>query len=163
MVWSDYCNATEPASVENCACAADSSTSGWAGYGYFPTFPASCPYVTAVGATQLIFFLAGTEISAATFSGAGFTTGGGFSSYYSSASWQSSAVSSYFGRISSGTVMAPASGYNRQGRGFPDVSMNGVAFNIVVNGFVEGVSGTSASAPSFAAMSKFVSIACTTK
>jgi len=88
-------------------------------------------------------------------SGAGFNTGGGFSSYYSSSSWQSSAVASYFSRISSGTVGAPASGYNKQGRGYPDVALNGVSYNIVVNGFVEAVSGTSASAPVFAAMSKY--------
>jgi len=28
------------------------SKSSWSGQGYFPYFPASCPYVTAVGATM---------------------------------------------------------------------------------------------------------------
>jgi tripeptidyl-peptidase-1 len=47
-------------SYANCACQADSSSSGsswsgastWTGKGYFPSFPASCPYVTAVGGTM---------------------------------------------------------------------------------------------------------------
>lgn len=164
MVWSGDCNITEPASYMNCACEADSSydampgggPTGWSGYGYFPSFPASCPYVTAVGATQLFLFVIGTEISASIDSGAGFMTGGGFSSYYSSLSWQSSAVSSYLSRASSGSVGTPAPGYNKQGRGYPDVALNGFAYNIIVNGFVAAVSGTSASAPVFAAMRKFI-------
>lgn len=47
-------------SMYNCACKADSSSSilswskkpSWTGTGYFPSFPATCPYVTAVGATM---------------------------------------------------------------------------------------------------------------
>ena len=47
-------------SYSNCACKANSGSSGsswsgtntWTGTGYFPSFPATCPYVTAVGATM---------------------------------------------------------------------------------------------------------------
>ncbi len=43
-----------------CSCTADSSSTfsrwrrspSWTGQGYFPSFPATCPYVTAVGATM---------------------------------------------------------------------------------------------------------------
>ncbi len=56
------CDSTQSVSISNCACLLDSSSSinespwsglgTWSGRGYFPTFPATCPYVTAVGATM---------------------------------------------------------------------------------------------------------------
>ena len=54
------CNPVKARSSMNCACTADSSSKSasgwkgapWSGQGYFPTFPASCPYVTALGGTM---------------------------------------------------------------------------------------------------------------
>jgi subtilase family serine protease len=54
------CDSSTATSMENCACSASSSSSvsdwtgsnTWTGTGYFPSFPASCPYVTSVGATM---------------------------------------------------------------------------------------------------------------
>ena len=55
------CNASEPISSANCAYQADSGSDiiadwkpakSWKGTGYFPSYPATCPYVTAVGATM---------------------------------------------------------------------------------------------------------------
>jgi subtilase family serine protease len=54
------CKSSEATSMDNCACDASSSSSvsdwtgsnSWSGDGYFPSFPASCPYVTALGATM---------------------------------------------------------------------------------------------------------------
>ena len=56
------CDSQSAPSVSNCACSADSSSNvlftswsgsgSWTGTGYFPSFPATCPYVTAVGATM---------------------------------------------------------------------------------------------------------------
>ena len=55
------CDTHLPSSTSNCACQADSSSSAsngwsgssaWSGTGYFPSYPASSPYVTAVGATM---------------------------------------------------------------------------------------------------------------
>ncbi len=54
------CDRSKGVSVYNCACQANSGKSAsswkgsnsWSGFGYFPSFPATCPYVTAVGATM---------------------------------------------------------------------------------------------------------------
>lgn len=150
------CNASAPATSSNCACLADSSVPGSSGgYGYFPIFPASCPYVTAVGATQLFSKTSGEEISASPHTGSDITTGGGFSAYYSSLGWQTSAITGYFDRILSGYTIAPASGYNKRGRGYPDVSINGYGYNVIARGFSSSITTTSASATLFAAMCKY--------
>jgi len=70
------CNPSQASTQDNCACQANSgsSTSSWAGKkwtgnGYFPSFPATCPYVTAVGATMgdgqpsIVPFIGGQEIA----------------------------------------------------------------------------------------------------
>jgi len=121
----------------------------WTGVGYFPSFPASAPYVTAVGATQ------GPEsddpeIACQSQEGGVITTGGGFSTYYATPSWQSDAVNNYFNTLPSGTT--PTSGYNRNGRGFPDISFVGVNYQTVIQGDLVGLYGTSASAPLLGAM-----------
>lgn len=59
--------------------------------GYSPSFPASSPYVTAVGGTM------GPEsgmpeVSCTSDNGGVITTGGGFSNSYSQPSWQSQQV-----------------------------------------------------------------------
>jgi subtilase family serine protease len=54
------CDTNSPSASDNCACDADSGSSqsagwtgaAWSGTGYFPSFPATSPYVTAVGATM---------------------------------------------------------------------------------------------------------------
>ena len=53
------CDPRKAVDAGNCACQADSSSSrsywsgpAWTGTGYFPSFPATSPYVTAVGATM---------------------------------------------------------------------------------------------------------------
>ena len=79
------------------------------------------------------------------------TTGGGFSSYYPRPSWQDTAVSSYFTSLGSNQ---PYPGYNAGGRGYPDVSLLGVNYEVFIGGNKTLVFGTSASTPVFAAMSK---------
>ena len=59
------------------------SNSTWSGYGYFPSFPATSPYVTAVGGTMGPN-TGGDEVvcmSDAVPTGV-ITSGGGFSTYY---------------------------------------------------------------------------------
>lgn len=79
------------------------------------------------------------------------TTGGGFSTYYAAPSWQKAAIAKYFATLSSQSITL-SSGYNPNGRGYPDVSLIGVAYQVVVNGIMESVFGTSCSSPVFAAM-----------
>jgi tripeptidyl-peptidase-1 len=100
---------------------------------FLPTFPAACPWVTSVGATQ------GQPEKAAPFSS------GGFSNYWAQPSWQSSAVNQYLTSLGS-----KFNGYyNASGRGFPDVSAQGLNFAIYDKGSLGGVEGTSCSAPTF--------------
>ncbi|KAF8260099.1 peptidase S8/S53 domain-containing protein [Lactarius quietus] len=94
------------------------------------TFPATCPYVTAVGG--MTGFGSG---SAATFSG------GGFSNYFERPRFQSPAVRSYLQQLGERNQGL----YNVQGRGIPDLSAQAVGFKIVVNGEDRYSSSTSMS------------------
>lgn len=156
------CTAGQVSTANNCACKADSSSyidsdgisisqagNKWTGMGYFPSFPASCPYITAVGGTQGPESNT-TEIAASTSTGAIITTGGGFSIFYIQKPWQTALTLAYFAGLS--TANAPTSGYNIMGSGYPDVSLVGVNYEIYFSGSTELVSGTSASCPVFAAM-----------
>jgi len=70
----------------------------WYGQGYFPSFPATSPYVTAVGATQGPES-GDPEISCQSQLGGVITSGGGFSTYYPTPKWQVDAVSRYFDNL----------------------------------------------------------------
>ncbi|KAJ7907751.1 peptidase S8/S53 domain-containing protein [Mycena leptocephala] len=96
---------------------------------FMPVFPATCPFVTGVGSTQGF----GPE-KAANFSG------GGFSNYFPTASYQTTQVTSFAGT------------FNETGRGYPDVSLQGYYFDIVGGGETGTSSGTSASSPTFASI-----------
>lgn len=131
-----------------------------------PQFPVDCPYVLAVGATQLNpnSTVTGPEVTAmypsednALHKG---STGGGFSNYFSRPSYQSSAVEAYFANHDPGyqtyTYVTGSNGssigangglYNRGGRGFPDVSANGRNWLDFVANEVGFSGGTSMSTP----------------
>jgi tripeptidyl-peptidase-1 len=114
--------------------------------GYFPSFPATSRFVTAVGATQGPE--AGKEeIVCSTETDSIITSGGGFSALYDRPTWQKSAVEGYLQTV---TDIVP--GFNSKGRAIPDVSALGRNYVIVDGGQIIPVSGTSASAPVFAAM-----------
>jgi tripeptidyl-peptidase-1 len=104
---------------------------------FMPVFPAACPFVTAVGSTQGF----GPE-KAINF------TGGGFSNVFPTPSYQTAQVASFLKTIPSNF----AGTFNKAGRGYPDVSVQGWNFQIVVGGEVGLVGGTSASSPTFAAI-----------
>ena len=78
------------------------------------------------------------------------TSGGGFSTYYPPPSWQVDAKHQYFASLPADR--RPTSGYNRNGRAYPDVSLIGVKYQTMINGVLEPLYGTSAAAPVFAAM-----------
>lgn len=105
---------------------------------YFePTFPAGCPWVTAVGGTTGT----GPERAVA-------FSSGGFSSYYEQPTWQRDAVSRYLEKIGD-TYSAY---FSRSGRGIPDVSAQASNFAVIDKGHRRLVAGTSASAPVVAGM-----------
>lgn len=122
---------------------------------YRPQFPASCPYVTTVGATY--GFSKGDEVVCEGPTGV-VTSGGGFSEIFTEAngydlSFQQTSVSSYLSGLSS---MSPTSvsGYNTNGRGYPDISAAGNNYVVIIGGEQYAVSGTSASAPVMAGITQ---------
>lgn len=143
-----------------------------------PEFPAASPFVTTVGATQVInatysAFTAplcakqyscietGIEV-AVSLTVAGFTSGGGFSNVSGATrpSWQDTVVQAYF---NSGVELPPASYWNRDGRGEPDVAAIGHNGLMVVNGQAGPVGGTSLSSPIFAAIASLLNEIAVTK
>ncbi|KAJ7258798.1 subtilisin-like protein [Mycena haematopus] len=114
-----------------------------------PSFPSTCPFVTSVGATQI---LPGNTVNdpesaceIVIFSG------GGFSNIFPMPSYQAEAVKSFL------THHPPPfthGEFNNSGkvRAFPDLSANGANFVIGIDGEFELVFGTSASAPTTASM-----------
>jgi tripeptidyl-peptidase-1 len=116
--------------------------------GFSPSFPATSPYVLAVGATQ------GPEsgqpeVACTSATGGVVTTGGGFSIYFPRPSWQASQVSNY---LNSAPNLPPVNLFSSNGRGYPDVAALGYNYNVVIAGQIYQVSGTSASAPVVAGM-----------
>ncbi|KAI0357925.1 subtilisin-like protein [Trametes cingulata] len=114
---------------------------------FSPTFPGGCPYVTSVGATQVVPGHKVTDPESAVFQR--FPSGGGFSNVFPRAQFQEKAVANYLEKFPPG--YAPNI-FNASGRGFPDVSANGLNYSVAINGQFRLVSGTSASAPTFASI-----------
>ncbi|KAI0761500.1 family S53 protease [Trametes elegans] len=104
---------------------------------FVPTFPSGCPFLTSVGATQGV-----NPETAADFSS------GGFSNIFGAPSYQQTAIRSYLSALGS----TDRGKFNVSGRGFPDVSTQGVNFQIFVGGEQEGVDGTSCASPTFASV-----------
>ncbi|OTB10103.1 hypothetical protein K445DRAFT_342188 [Daldinia sp. EC12] len=104
---------------------------------FLPTFPASCPYVTAVGATGNTLPLEGADFST-----------GGFSNYFSRPEWQKGVVDQYISALNGSHREL----YNASGRAFPDISATGTNYVIQVGGYQTDVLGTSASTPVVAAL-----------
>jgi tripeptidyl-peptidase-1 len=119
--------------------------------GYNPSFPASSPYVTAVGATQG-GVTSGNEIVCSAQTDGLITSGGGFSTKFRAPSYQKTAISKYFETVTT----QPASGYATGGRGYPDVAMAGHNYEVVIGGSIQSLSGTSASSPVTAGFASLV-------
>ncbi|KAM3086466.1 hypothetical protein ACMFMF_000415 [Clarireedia jacksonii] len=109
-----------------------------------PSFPGTCPYVTAVGATQVKPNATVTQPEEAAESI--IYSGGGFSNVFPLPSYQADAVATYFSQH-----LPPynSSKYNNSQvtRGFPDISANGVNYVVAIEGSFNLVYGTSASSP----------------
>ena len=84
--------------------------------------------------------------------GKGITSGGGFSNFYQRQPWQDAAVASYF-TAAAAENKVPLPGYSTSGRGIPDISLAGAYYFTWMirddnpNGFLAGMSGTSAACP----------------
>lgn len=118
-----------------------------------PRFPASCPWVTAVGGTtDLSDEKAATQETITGISRTGFAaSGGGFSNLFSQPSYQSDAVQGYLSQHIPDDYQT-LSGFNDSGRGIPDVSAFSTMYPTYVGGFVVPIGGTSAATPTWAAI-----------
>lgn len=122
--------------------------------------PSNCPYVTSVGATQL---LAGADAAdgsntteaAAKGDDGGWASGGGFSAFYAAPDYQQAAVAAYFADHDLPAGVS-AGAFNASGRGVPDLSAVGLGIGIAVSGALTLGEGTSAATPLFAAMLNLV-------
>ena len=109
-----------------------------------PSFPGTCPYITSVGATQIVPNASVTQPEEACETV--IFSGGGFSNVFPLPSYQSAAVGSFFANHLPPYTSAQ---YNnsQQTRGFPDISANGANYVVAVDGTFSLIYGTSASSP----------------
>ncbi|KAH9160723.1 subtilisin-like protein [Lactarius sanguifluus] len=99
---------------------------------FTPVFPATCPYVTAVGGTTSFM----PEVAAS-------LSGGGFSEYFARPRYQQRAVSTFLGNLG-----GQYSGlYNPSGRGIPDISAQAITIPLFYKGEEIIAEGTSCSTP----------------
>lgn len=115
----------------------------------YPSWPASSPWVTAVGGTRFIDQTVGQPEQATD----QFGSGGGFSDEFNQtdAAWQVDAVKGFFAAAPA-AGLPPSTAYSATGRATPDVSALGEGYSVIVGGRPEAVGGTSASTPAFAGM-----------
>ena len=131
-------------------------------------YPGSSPWVTSVGASQLLFSepLRSNNIppvclglplpcangsvgyeTAVSFDPARFATGGGFNNFSAIPDYQAEAVAHY---LQSGTALPPQHYWNRTSRAWPDLSAIGHQCVVIQKGVPRTVGGSSCSAPIFA-------------
>ncbi|KAH8983954.1 peptidase S8/S53 domain-containing protein [Lactarius hatsudake] len=99
---------------------------------FTPVFPATCPYVTAVGGTMNFR----PEVAAS-------LSGGGFSEYFARPEYQQQAVSTFLDNLG----QQYSSLYNPSGRGIPDISAQARMIPYFYKGEEVFAKGTSCSAP----------------
>ncbi|KAJ7274724.1 peptidase S8/S53 domain-containing protein [Mycena rebaudengoi] len=104
---------------------------------FIPVFPASCPYVTAVGATQGFNPEVATNL-----------IGGGFSDLFPRPWYQTQAVDGFLKTIPPDF----AGTFNKLGRGYPDVAVQWWGLDFVVKGIAFVTGETSFSSPIFASI-----------
>lgn len=111
----------------------------------WPSWPASSPWVTSVGATRFIDQKVGNPEMASD----QFGSGGGFSRMFDAYQTQAEDASNY---LNNAPQLPPAGSFPPSGRATPDVSALGEGFEVVASGKVSPVGGTSASTPLFAGL-----------
>jgi tripeptidyl-peptidase-1 len=118
---------------------------------FTPMFPAGCPYITTVGATQVT---QGTDVLQAIAAGSQpeqtlakiAYSGGGFSNVFPLPDYQADAVHEWF-RNYPPVYDSDRFNNSQRTRGYPDVSANGANFAFALNAKWSTTYGTSASAP----------------
>ncbi|KAE9364939.1 subtilisin-like protein [Stipitochalara longipes BDJ] len=107
-------------------------------------FPASCPWVTAVGGTQLA--TSQSKYNETAWDG----SGGGFSEVFKRPSYQNATISNWL--TDDKTHQAVNLYFNQSGRAYPDVSAQSYGFQVVINNKTNTIYGTSCASPTFASI-----------
>lgn len=107
---------------------------------FSPKWPATSPYVTAVGGTDSPTVMPETSWT---------YSSGGFSNNFPQQWWQETAVASY---LKNSAVPSPEGLFNASGRGFPDIAAQAADFQVIANGNTMSVAGTSCASPTAAAI-----------
>lgn len=111
---------------------------------FLPAFPASCPYITAVGGTRNYPEVVAYDVKN------GYVSGSGFSNYFAQPDYQKSSgvVDKYVESLSG----ANDGLYNKSGRAYPDVAAQGYRYVTIYGGQVVSLDGTSAASPTTASI-----------
>jgi tripeptidyl-peptidase-1 len=115
-----------------------------------PSFPATCPYVTAIGGTQLPPGRSVNDINPEVAAYDSLRSGGGFSNYFTRPAYQKPQVAAFL-EHNDPPYSSPLI-YNSSGRAYPDISANGANYLVALDGSWALIGGTSASAPVIGAM-----------
>ncbi|ORY57900.1 tripeptidyl-peptidase 1 precursor [Pseudomassariella vexata] len=114
---------------------------------FLSLFPSSCPFVTTVGATQNfepeVVAYRPAFVGPDGVAHGNYTSGGGFSNYFPAPYYQEAVTKHYVDSLD-GLYDGL---YNKEGRGYPDISAQGLYFAYFWNGTEGVISGTSASTP----------------
>ncbi|KAN0106002.1 subtilisin-like protein [Hyaloscypha variabilis] len=115
---------------------------------FWVSAPAACPYVTAVGSTEIP---SGGSINNTEQATTAFASGGGFSNQWALPKYQETAMANYYANYAPSYTSAQ---YNntQQVRGYPDIAANGNNIVIYEQGGLVLEDGTSASAPIVASL-----------
>ncbi|TVY84969.1 Tripeptidyl-peptidase sed1 [Lachnellula suecica] len=119
---------------------------------FSPSFPTNCPWITAVGATQIP---ANGTISSGEIAVAepnvdpkeDYYSGGGFSNVFPLPSYQSDAVTNYLTKYPPYNYTSDIFNNSGNARAYPDVAAIGLKIPTTYLGYTYGVGGTSASTP----------------
>lgn len=84
------------------------------------------------------------------------TSGGGFSEYHYRPKWQNNAVERYFVQAQK-DGNTPKPGFNRTGRGYPDISLAGLRYKVVLASHQNGVYGMSGTSGPCSVAAAFIS------
>lgn len=127
--------------------------------GSYPMFPASCPYVTTVGGTNLrnkAFSMKrghrNKEVACSSDSRCKITSGGGFSDIYEAPLYQRKAISLYASKFKADSRMSSHLQKRLNKRGYPDISLLSSDYVIIVNSTAYKISSTAMSTVVFAGM-----------
>lgn len=115
--------------------------------GFYGTWPASCPYITSVGGTE---FNGSDEVVAnfQQYAPSARSPGGGYSEHFAAPDYNKEVTAAYAQSLDASTQRL----FKAENRGYPDISLISVQFQVAVGGKTEQVLGTSASSPSVAGL-----------